>query len=157
HVGLNQFLHPGVPDPDPHPPVIRSQHRIDRAQAVMAGAPAAALYPELAGAQIDLVMYRNDILLRDLKKAGGVAHRSAGCINKGLWLKQEHPLAADRCLREFALEAATKTRDPEAPSDRVYRHEPDIVAVSRVASTRVAETDEEAHSACSGRCRFLGS
>jgi hypothetical protein len=43
-VGLNELLDAGVADANPHLPVIHSQHRIDRAEPVVAGlaAPASA-------------------------------------------------------------------------------------------------------------------
>ena len=45
HIRLHQFLNAGMPDPDPHPPVIRSEMGVDRAQSVVPGAAAAALDP----------------------------------------------------------------------------------------------------------------
>ena len=48
-------------------------------------------------------------------------------------------------FRELALEPAAKARKTVPPGDRVDRHEADVVAVSSIASTRVAEADDETH------------
>src|SRR5438132_4497324 len=78
----------------------------------MAGAAAAELHPEFARAQIDLVMYDDDLRRQDLEKSCSFADGLAGKVHKGLRLEQQHPLAADRPLREFALEPTAKSRAP---------------------------------------------
>jgi len=60
-----------VPDADPHPPVIRTEASIDRAQPVVSGIAAAALHAQLTRAQIDLVMDDDDVGRRDLEKPRG--------------------------------------------------------------------------------------
>ena len=107
----------------------------------MAGVAAAALYSQLAGAQIDLVMYDDDVRKQELEKPRHIAHRLAGRVHKGLRLQQQHPLTADRRLREFALEAVAEPCGTVLSGDRVDRHEADVMTVAGVAGTRIAETD----------------
>src|SRR5271156_5492667 len=128
-------------NPDPHPPVIRSEKGVDRPQPVMAGAAAAALYSQLAGPQIDFVMYDDDVGKQELEKPRRLADRLAGRIHEGLRLQQQSPLTTDRNLREFALEAIAEPRGAVSSGDRLDRHEADVVTVAGVAGTRIAETD----------------
>src|SRR5689334_4857539 len=130
-----------MPNPDPHPPVIRSEKGIDRPQPVMAGAAAAALYSQLAGPQIDLVMYDDDIGKQELEKPRRLADRLAGRVHKRLRLQQQDSLTANRRLREFALEAVAESRGTVPSGNRTDRHEADVVTVAGVAGTRIAETD----------------
>ena len=129
-------------NPDPHPPVIWSEKAVDRPQPVMAGAAAAALHPQLAGPQIDLVMYHDDVRKQELEKPRRLADRLAGRVHKGLRLQQQHPLTANRRLRKFAVEAVAESRGTVPAGNRFDRHEADVVTVSGVAATRIAETDD---------------
>src|SRR5882672_4781887 len=97
-------------DADPDAPVIRPDHRIDRAQAVVAGIAAAALDPDLAGPQIELVMDHHDLARRDLVEAHRRKDRFARQVHKGLRAEQKPSLTGDHALRELALEAAAKCR-----------------------------------------------
>src|SRR5207302_10781230 len=126
-------------NPDPHPPVIRSEQSVDRPQPVVAGAATALFHPQLARTQIDLVMYDDDVRQQELEKAHGLADRLAGRIHEGLRLQQERPLPADRDLRELALEAVAKPGGAVPSGNRLDRHETDVVAVSGGAGPRVPE------------------
>src|SRR5690348_4223859 len=90
-------------------------------------------------------MYDDDVRQQELEKTRSLAHRLAGLIHEGLRLQQEHPLAADRRLRELALEAVAKPGGAVPSGNRLGRHEPDVVAVAGVARPRVPETDNQAH------------
>ena len=136
---------PGMADADAHPPVIRPDQRVDRAQTVMAGSAAAALDPQLARPQIDLVVDHDDLLGRDLIEPRRLGDRFAGIVHEGLRLQQKPPLAADRPFGELASEAAAKAREAVPPGDRVDRHEADIVPVAGVAGAGIAEADDKAH------------
>src|SRR5439155_25114252 len=144
-VGVDQLLDPGMPDADADAPVIRPDHRVDRAQPVVAGRAAAALDPDLAGPQVELVMDDDDVRRRDLIKAHRRQHRLAGIVHEGLRPQQQAPLPGDHPLGELALEAVAKRRKAVAPGDRLGRHEADIVAVAGIARARIAEPDDQAH------------
>src|SRR6266436_3446960 len=118
-----------MPDPDPHPPVIRPEQRVDRTQSVMAGVSAASLHPQLSGSQIDLVMNDDDFRRRNLEEPRCFNYRLARSIHKGLRFQEEPALAVDRTLCELALETVAKTRETVAPCNRLDCHEADIVPV----------------------------
>ena len=58
---------------------------------------------------------------------------------------QQRALAADRAFGCDALEAPPPRTDAVALRKRLQRHESDIVAIARIAGTRIAEPDEEQH------------
>src|SRR5947207_5836127 len=134
-----------MPDADPDPPVIGADHRIDRAQPVMAGRAAAALDPHLARPQIELVVDHDDLFRRDLVEAHRRQNRVAGIVHEGLRQEQQTARARDHPLGEFALEAVAKRREAIPPRDRLGGHEADIVAVAGIARARIAEPDDQAH------------
>src|SRR5258708_3138036 len=76
--GGGRFFCAGGPTGGAPPPVVGSQKAVDRAQAVMAGTAAAELHPEFARAQIDLVMYDDDLRRQDLEKPCSFADGLAG-------------------------------------------------------------------------------
>src|SRR4029077_20969292 len=82
--------------------------------------------------------------------------RLSRSIHKGLRLQQQPTLASDRAIRELAPEPAAKGGKAVPPGDRVDRYESDVVAVSSIASTRVAEADDETHHDPIGDAAKLG-
>src|SRR5204863_5594182 len=126
-------LDPGMADADPHPPKIRPEQRVDRAQAIMPGGATAALHPQLARPQIDFVMDHDDFRRQNLEEPRCLSDRFPRSVHKGLRLQQQPSLAADRTLRELALEAAAKAGKTVPPGDRIDRHEADIVAIAGIA------------------------
>src|SRR5215472_509764 len=128
-----------------HPPKIRPEQRVDRAQSVMAGRTAAAFHPKLTRPQIDLVVDHGDFRRRNPKEPRCLGNRLARIVHVGLWLQQEPSLAADHPLRKLAFEAATKARDAMTSGDQVNRHEADIVSVPGIARARIAKADDETH------------
>src|SRR5260221_13325729 len=132
-------------DADAHAPVIVGEERIDRAQPVMPGGAAAALDPQLALGEIELVMDDRDLAGSELEEARSGADRFAGIVHEGLRLQHHDAFAADRPFREFALEAILEGREGMAADDLVHRHEADIVPGARIAGPGIAEPDDEAH------------
>src|SRR6185312_4079811 len=145
HIRLDQLLASGMADADAHAPVIRTDRIVDRAQAIVPAIAAAALHPELALDEIDIVMDDRDRAGLDLVKPRRRADAVAARIHEGLGLQRHDARLADHAFGERALEFAAKRREPIALGNRVERHEAEIVAIHRVAGSRIAEPDEKAH------------
>src|SRR5258708_26442094 len=145
HIGQHELLGAGMADADAHAPVIVGEERIDRAQPVMPGGAAAALDPQLALGEIELVMDDRDLAGSELEEARRGADRFAGIVHEGLRLQHHDAFAADRPFRELALEAILEGGKGMAADDLVHRHEADIVPGARIAGPGIAEPDDEAH------------
>src|SRR5262249_4076675 len=143
HVGLNQFLHAGMPDADAHAPIVVADMRRDRAQSVVAGDAAAGLDPHLAGRKVDLVVDHDDVGQPELVEMRGFRHRAARLVHEGAGQQQQRALAGERPFRRHALKAPPPRTDAMALGDRIDGHETDIVSVAGVARTGIAEPDEE--------------
>jgi len=133
HIGLDELLHAGMADTDPHAPVIGAERVVDRAQPVMAAGAAAALHPELAFGKIDVVMDDGNFAHIDFVEARRRADAVAARIHIGLGLEQQHARVADDTFRESALELWPKGREAIARGDRIRGHEADIVPGHRIA------------------------
>src|SRR5438067_2213672 len=134
-------------DADADAPVIGADHRVDRAQPVVAGTAAAALDPELARPQVDLVVDHDDLVRRDLVEAYRGEHRFAGGVHEGLRPQQQTAAAANHPFRKLALEAGTESREAVTAGDRLGRDKADIVPIAGVAAARIAEADNQPHRA----------
>ena len=95
----------GVADSDSHTPVIGADMRADAPEPFVAGNAPAALGPNLAGGEVDLVVQDDDGLGRKAVEAHGGAHRAARIVHVRLRLEREHRLVADAALRDLAVEA----------------------------------------------------
>src|SRR5262249_32123877 len=132
-------------DTDAHPPKIRPEQRVDRAQSVMAGSTATALHPQLARSQVNLIVDHSDVCRWDPKEPRCLGNRLARVIHIGLRLQQKPSFAGDHPLREFALEAAAKAPSAMTAGDQIDRQKADIVPVPGIASARIAKADDETH------------
>ena len=103
----------GVADSDPHPPEVGADMVANAAQPVVAGDPAAALGPHLAGGEIDLVMQDDDGLGRELVEAHGGAHGAARFVHVGLRLEREHRVLAHAAVGDLAVEAGAPPEGAE--------------------------------------------
>src|SRR5262245_5782204 len=72
NVGVDQGLLAGMADAEPDTVEARTDMRLDRAQAIVPGMPAAGLGAELAQREIELVMEHDDAVGRDLEETGSL-------------------------------------------------------------------------------------
>ncbi len=75
----HQLLGAGMADADAHPPEIVAEERIDRADAVMPGRAAAALHPDLALGEIELVVEHRHLAGLDLVEPRRGRNQLADC------------------------------------------------------------------------------
>ena len=91
----------GPANPDPHPPVIRSQMPVEITNAVMAAMAAATLHPQLAGGKIDLVIEDEDVVIRNLVESCRFGNRQSGTVHEGLRLDREDFFPAEPTFGEL--------------------------------------------------------
>ena len=115
-------------------------------QPVVAGDAAAALGPNLAGGEIDLVVQDDDGVGRKAVETHGGAHRAARIVHVSLRLEREHGLVADAALGDLAVEAGAPLESAEAMRrcQRIERHEAHVVAMPGRIGAGVAEADQQA-------------
>ena len=136
----------GAADSDPHPPKIDADMGADAPQPVVTGDPAAAFCAHLAGGEIDFVMQDDNGFRRKAMEAHGGADGAARFVHVGLRFEREHRLVAHAALGDLAVEARTPLERTEAMrrSQRVERHEPDVVPMPGRIGAGVAEADQQA-------------
>src|SRR5262249_19090281 len=76
-------------------------------------------------------------------------HRAPGVVHVGGGLEQDYALAIERAFRSLALKAAAPWSETMTPRNFINGHEADIVPVTRVSRTGIAEADKEQHDAAS--------
>src|SRR6266404_3534350 len=86
---------PGMADADPDAPKVRTQARIDRAQAIVASSAAANLHLDLERGKVELVVEDGQRIHVELVKVKRLLNCIAAVVHEGLRLQQEHSLAAD--------------------------------------------------------------
>src|SRR5271170_3576386 len=145
HVIVDQRLVAGMADADPHPLIVVADMGGDRAQAVVAGIAAADLDPHFGRREIELVVDDDERAQVQLRIAQRRADAASGVVHVGLRLDQRHPYALDHALSRQSLPAGAKRAEAARPSDRIDRHEADVVAVARMARTRIAESGDDQH------------
>src|ERR1700758_4625279 len=141
-------------DAEPHPAIVVADMRGDRAQAVVTGDAAADLHPHLRRRQFELVLEHGDLARPELEEVRGFLHRAAGVVHVGRGLEQDDALALERAFRSLALKAEAPWCETMTPRNFVDGHEADIVPITRVFRTGIAEADKEQHDAAS-RVRTL--
>ena len=119
--------------PMPHPPVIGTDQRVDRAQPVMPGRAAAALDPAACPARRSISSWITDDLVRARSCRSARPRRTdfARVVHEGLRLQQVDAARRRSCpsaSSPLKLGRGTAAK-PWRARDRVRRHEADIVAV----------------------------
>ncbi len=147
HVRCDEVLEPGpgMADADAHAPKIRAEARVDRAQAVVAGEPAADLDLHLERRKIELVMEDGERFLVELVEVQRLLNRVAAVVHEGLGLQQQDAMPADPALRQQAAKLLLPRSEFVALGDDVRGHEPDIVPVKRVSHAGISEADPQLH------------
>src|SRR5919201_5527224 len=130
-------------DADPQPQeVLGAAVRRERAQAVVAGEPAAAPRLQSSRLEIDVVVHHEQLLGLDLEEPGSRAHGTAGLVHVRLRLQQREARLAEPDLRCRPGEL----RAPRAPmpARELVQHEPaGVVARALVVAARVAQPRDE--------------
>src|ERR1700722_8524483 len=120
-------------DANAHAPIVVAHMLGDRAQTIVTGNTSANLYPHFAGRQINFVMERRHVTKREFVKMHCFGDRATGFVHIGPWQQQERTHTGNRARAGNALKAPAPRPGAVALRDRLDRHEPDVVAVARVA------------------------
>ncbi len=86
-------------------------------------------------------------LKAELEEVRRLADRLTGVVHVGRGLEQDHPLALQRAFGGLALKAAAPRSKSVTPRDLVDDDKADVVPVTLVLRTRIAEPHEETHDA----------
>src|ERR1700752_4683426 len=145
HIVLHHVLIAGMTDPDADAAVIIADMFGDRTQSVMPGDAAADFHPHLAWRQIDLVVKHGDVRRRQFVKMRGFGDRPAGFIHIGAGQQQKRARAAERSFAGDAGKAPAPRAEAVALGNLLNGEEADIVPVTDIARSRIAESNQEQH------------
>src|SRR5262249_20537323 len=152
---VHELLDAGMTDAEPHPAIVVADMRGDRAQAVVTGDAAADFHSHFPRRQLELVLEYGDLAGAELEEVRGFLHRAPGVVHIGRGLEQDHALALERAFRCLTLKAAAPWCETLTPCNLVDGHEADIVPVTLISRTGIAEADKEQHDAASRARRML--
>ena len=144
-MGVHQVLVTGVPDAQAHPRIVRADMGRDGADAVVPRCPTAIFHPQLARLQIQFIINDDNPVRLQVQETHGLAHRLAGFVHERQGLEGHNFFRAKYPFGNFTLELVAPAGKIMAADNFVHRHEADIVPVSRILSSRIAETNNEKH------------
>ena len=147
HVRGDEVLPPWsrMADANAHPAELGPEHRVDRAQAVMARETAADSYLDLEWREVELVVEDGEGVEIELVELQCLLNGIAAVVHEGLGLQQQDALPAHATLGDEAAELLRPGPKGVRLGDEVRGHEADIVPVQRILRARIAETDPDLH------------
>src|SRR5205085_12042560 len=147
HVRRHLFLlaGPGMANADPDAAEIGAERCADRAQAIVAGGPAALFHLDLHRCEVELVVEGGQGVDVELVEAKRLLNRVAADVHEGLGLEEQDFVPADAAFRDQASKLLLPRSKAMDLSDQVDGHEADIVPVKRILRAWIAETCPDLH------------
>src|SRR5690606_6887867 len=146
-----------MPDADAHSAVVLAAMRVDRLDPVVPASATPFLDAKLAGRKVELVIKHDQVFGLELIETQRLADRLAGKVHIGLGLHEKHLLGPEPALADEGVECLRPGRKGMAASDRIRRHEADIVAVAGILPGRAAKPRAGKHGrGPPGTSLFLG-
>ncbi len=139
HVTGDAVLVAGMTDTETDAAILGPHMGVDTAQTVMARVSAAALDPQLAGGQIQLVVKHHHVLWRNFVEPRRRRRRAPGVVHVGHRFEDQYLAPGDRSLGRLSLKARAIGTEAVMFDDGIDGHEPDVVTVRGISRTRIAE------------------
>src|SRR5215475_529949 len=155
-------VHPAgrAPDAEPYPRIfLRSERFGHRSEPVVTALAAADLRPYRPEVEVELVVYCNDPIRRNLVEAGEVRDRRAKQVHEGRRLR-DHELrsaGAQKALGQLGCRAPGSAElRADTSRQKVGHEEAGVVPVAGVVGTGVAEPDDQPCAGTISHVHILG-